>query len=167
MSTQAAISIDEYLRTSFEGLDREYVDGEIVERALPDYPHSKTQWRLSGLIWDLSKKLPFHGSMDVRSRVSETRIRIPDVSIYAEQEPDERVPSRPPLVAIEILSREDRYSDVMQKLEEYENWGVRHIWIVDPERRTLRIDASGTLREVPALTIPEYDVQLTGAEIFG
>ena len=41
MSTKSAVGIEEYLRTSFEGLDREYVDGEIVERPLPDQLHSK------------------------------------------------------------------------------------------------------------------------------
>ena len=104
MSTKSAISIEEYFRTSFEGLDREYVDGEIVERTLPDNLHSRTQWRLSGLIWDLSKTLPFHGRTELRSRVRATRVRIPDVSIYAGAEPTERAPTKPPLVAIEILS---------------------------------------------------------------
>jgi hypothetical protein len=31
MSAESAISIEEYLRTRFEGLHREYVAGEIVE----------------------------------------------------------------------------------------------------------------------------------------
>jgi len=167
MSTKSAVSIEDYLRTSFEGLDREYVDGEIVERTLPDELHSKTQWRLSGLIWDLSKTLPFHGRTELRSRVRATRVRIPDVSIYAGSEPTEKVPSKPPLVAIEILSPDDRHSQVMQKLEEYSTWGVRHIWLVDPERRRLHVYADGTLSEVTALTIPEFAVQLTAAQIFG
>jgi Uma2 family endonuclease len=167
MSTKSAVSIEEYLRTSFEGLDREYVDGEIVERTLPDQLHSRTQFRLAGLIWDLAKTYPFHGRPELRSRVGVTRIRIPDISIYAGEEPIERVPSAPPLVAIEILSPDDRYSAVMQKLEEYKAWGVRHIWLVDPASRKLQVYADGTLSEVSVLTIHEYDVQLTGAEIFG
>jgi Uma2 family endonuclease len=70
-------------------------------------------------------------------------------------------------VAIEILSRDDRHSEVMQKFIEYSAWGVPHIWLVDPERRTLHVYSDGTLGAVPALTIPEFDVQLTGADIFG
>jgi len=167
MSTKSAVSIEEYLRTSFEGLDREYVDGEIVERTLPDYLHSKTQCRLSGLIWDLSKTRPFYGTTELRSRVTRTRVRIPDVSIYAGVEPTERFPSQPPLVAIEILSPDDRHSEVMQKLKEYSDWGVPHIWLVDPERRSLHVYANGALSEASALTIPEFEVQLTGVEIFG
>src|SRR5882724_2422932 len=167
MSTKSAVSIEDYLRTSFEGLDREYVDGEIVERTLPDNLHSETQWRLSGLIWDLSKKLPFHGRTELRSRVAATRVRIPDVSIYAGRNPTDRYPSEPPLVAIEILSQDDRPPKVMQKLKEYSDWGVPHIWLVDPESRTLHVYTEGTLSTVSALAIAEFDVQLTGAEIFG
>ena len=163
----AAISLEEYLRTSFEGRDREYVDGEIVERGLSDEPHSRIQWRLSGLFWDLSKTLPFFGRTELRSRVAATRVRIPDVSIYTGQKPTERVPTRPPLVAIEILSPDDRYSELVQKFEEYNTWGVRHIWLVDPESCKLHVYTDGKLSEVPALTIPEFAVQLAGAEIFG
>src|SRR5262245_27723660 len=167
MSSKSAVSIEDYLRTSFEGLDREYVDGEIVERTLPNFLHSKTQWRLSGLIWELSKTLPFHGCTELRSRVRATRVRIPDVSIYAGAEPTESVPAQPPLVAIEILSSDDRCSELMRKFEEYSAWGVRHIWLVDPESRKLHIFTDGTLSEVSALPIPDFAVQLTAAQIFG
>jgi Uma2 family endonuclease len=93
-------------------------------------------------------------------------VRIPDVSIYAGPEPAESVPTQPALVVIEVVS-DDRHSNLMQKLREYSEWGVRNIWLVDPERRTLHVYANGSLTEVTALTISEYDVQLTGAEIFG
>jgi Uma2 family endonuclease len=42
------------------------------------------------------------------------------------------VPDTPPLVAIEILSPDDRLIEVRQKLEEYQAWGVPHIWLIDP-----------------------------------
>jgi Uma2 family endonuclease len=167
MSTKAAVSIEEYLRTSFEDLDREYVDGEIVERSLPDELHSKTQWRLSGLIWDLSKTRPFHGRPELRSRVRATRVRIPNFAIFAGAEPNETVPTKPPMVAIEILSPDDRHLEIMQKFEEYQEWGVRHVWLIDPRRRKLQVYDSGTLSEVSALEIPEYDVRFTPTDIFG
>jgi Uma2 family endonuclease len=166
MSTKTAISIEEYLRTSFEDLDREFVDGEVVERSLPDRLHSRTQFRLAGLLFKAGEAHPLYGQTEMRSRVAATRVRIPDVSVYAGEEPTERVPTQPPLVAIEILSPDDRHLAVMQKLEEYRAWGVRHIWLVDPERRRLQVYGSGSLSEVPALEIPEYDVRLTAADIF-
>src|SRR5262245_1960939 len=104
---------------------------------------------------------------ELRSRVRATRVRIPDVSIYAGAEPTESVPAQPPLVAIEILLPADRHSELMRKFEEYSAWGVRHIWLVDPESRKLHIFTDGTLSEVSALPIPEFAVQLTAAQIFG
>ena len=77
------------------------------------------------------------------------------------------VPTEPPLVAIEILLPDDWLLEVMQKFEEYQAWGVRHVWLVDPHRRKLQVYDSGTLSEVAALEIEEYHVRITSADIFG
>jgi Uma2 family endonuclease len=46
------VSVEEYLHTSFPDLDREYEDGELVERSLPDYLHGKVQALLVGIfLW--------------------------------------------------------------------------------------------------------------------
>ena len=167
MSTKSAVSLEEYLRTSFEGLDREYVDGEIVERTLPNKLHSKIQFRLIGLIWVLAQTRPLHGQTELRSQVGATRVQLPYISVYAGEEPEGQVPSQPPLVAIEILSPDDRYADLMQKFEEYKIWRVPYIWLVDPERRKLHAYTDGSLNEITTLEIPEYNVRITAAEIFG
>ena len=157
--------LEEYLHTSFE-LDCEYVDGAIVERGSPDVSHSKAQGHVAGIFWDLAKTKLFHGYVSLRSRVRPSRVRIPDVSIYAGTEPTEDIPSTPPLVAVEILS-DDYHSNLMQKLEEYGAWGVRYIWLVNPRGRKLHTYADRSLTEVATLEIPEYDVRITPAEIFG
>jgi hypothetical protein len=36
MGAKTAISLEQYLHTTFPDVDREYRDGEIVERSLPD-----------------------------------------------------------------------------------------------------------------------------------
>jgi len=79
----SAISLEQYLRTGFESRDREFVNGVVVEMGLSDEPHSRIQWRLSGLIWDIRKELPFSGCISPRLRVRPTRIRIPDVCVFA------------------------------------------------------------------------------------
>jgi Uma2 family endonuclease len=43
--TKTLMTAEEYLRTSFEGVDREYVDREIVERPMPTYDHGEIQAR--------------------------------------------------------------------------------------------------------------------------
>jgi Uma2 family endonuclease len=57
---------------------------------------------------------------------------IPDVSVFWPTGPSVLFPDKPPFIAIEILSQEDRMLAVREKLREYHVWGVRHIWLVDP-----------------------------------
>ena len=49
---------------------------------------------------------------------------------------------------IEILSRRDEMSDLLEKLDEYAAFGVPHIWVLDPRRRKAFTYANGCLREV-------------------
>jgi Uma2 family endonuclease len=165
MGAKSAVSIDEYLRTSFEDLDREYVDGEIVERSLPTYLHSKTQTRLAAIFCNLGDRYPLFACVELRSRPGATRVRIPDVSVYAGEEPSDPVPAVPPLIAIEILSPDDRNKNVAVKLEEYRVWGVRHVWLVDPEARKLSVYGEGVLQEVALFEVPEFGLRVSPAEI--
>jgi Uma2 family endonuclease len=161
------MQLKEYLHTSFENPDPEYVDGEIIERGLGDLPHSATMSHLAGIFGNLSRTRPFFGYLSLRLRVGATRIRVPDVVIYAGTDATEDVPTVPPLVTIEVLSPDDRYLNLMEKFDDYSNFGVRYIWLADPERRTLHAYTAGSLKLVAALEIPEYDARITPAEIFG
>src|SRR5215475_8210910 len=46
MSTKVLMGVDEYLRTSFEGPDCEYLDGEVVERNMGEMAHADVQYTL-------------------------------------------------------------------------------------------------------------------------
>ena len=162
----SSLSIEKYLHTSYENPDPEYKDGKLVKRSFADNPHSSAMGRGSNIFWDVRESRPFHGRISMRCRVSATRIRVPDVCVYADEEPTEPVPSHPPLVAVEIIS-DDRYCETMEKLNDYDRWGVRFMWLVAPPIQKLYIYRSGTLSEVPAFEIPEYDVRITAADVFG
>src|SRR5260370_22082432 len=162
----SSLSIEEYLHTSYENPDPEYKDGEFVERTFADNAHSTAMIRVSGNFWDHHKSRPFHGRISMRCRVGATRVRVPDVCVYAGEEPAEPVPSNPPLVIVEIISG-DRYSETIEKLDDYDRWGVRFMWLVVPPLQKLYTYAGGTLSEVPALEIPEYNVRFTSVDIFG
>jgi Uma2 family endonuclease len=72
----------------------------------------------------------------------------------------------PPAIVIEILSKDDRHTDLMQKLEEYRTWGVPNIWIVDPATRRFSVYTELGLQNVSSFNLAEYPFQLTQPELF-
>src|SRR5947208_1691570 len=124
MASRLQVAPAEYLSMSFADLDREYVRGEIVERSMPDFLHGEMQAALNVRFWPLRQSHGLFVCSGTRMRLAPDLYRIPDVAVFADSEPNERVPGSPPLVAIEIISPDDRYSDVLEKLAEYQRWGV-------------------------------------------
>ncbi len=57
MSTKVLMDVEEYLRTSFEGSDCDYLDGEVVERNMGELPHADVQGNLLSLLRQLRSKL--------------------------------------------------------------------------------------------------------------
>ena len=164
MAASTQISLEEYLRTSFEGLDWEYLDGEIIERGVPNLGHSNAQACLAAWFVRLQEKQPLRWLPELRVRVGERRYRVVDIAVFSSH-PAEEVPSSPPLIAIEILSPDDRFAEVVAKLEEYRAWGVAHVWLVDPLSRKIYVYSAG-LSEVEAFRLPEYGVEISAPEIF-
>jgi Uma2 family endonuclease len=78
-----------------------------------------------------------------------------------------------PDLAVEVISPKDSYSKVNEKIETYLSDGVRLLWIVDPQRKTIAIyegsDTPKTLREGDTLSgghvLPEFTLSVN--EVFG
>ncbi len=166
MATKAVIPVEEYLRTSFEGPDREFVNGEVVERNVGEKPHSAVQARLIELFYELRRKYPLYSLPELRLKLSPRRYRVPDLAVFAGEQPAEDVPSSPPLIVVEVVSRDDRYTEVIRKLAEYHEWGVPHVWLVDPWMRKLYVYMGSALSEVAAFEIPEYNARIRGEDVF-
>ena len=115
MGAKTGLSVGEYLHTSFPDLDREYRDGELVERRLPDYLHGKTQLLLAAFFAALRKRLSIFPCTETRMKIRSRRYVIPDLAVFWPKEPI-GVPETPPLVAIEILSLDDRLAEVRDRL---------------------------------------------------
>ena len=46
MDARVLMTMEEYLHTSFDGADRDYVDGEVIERNMGELPHAQLQGEL-------------------------------------------------------------------------------------------------------------------------
>jgi Uma2 family endonuclease len=167
MATKIQVPVEDYLATSFDGGDREYLDGQIVERNVGDNSHSKVQGRLAGFFHEISKKNSLHLRPELRVRIGSTRYRVVDFAIFKGPEPTERFPSSPPHIVIEIVSRDDRFTEIVEKLDEYHRWGAPHIWLVDPHSHKLSVYGPAGLSEVSAFELPEFDLRLTFADLMG
>ncbi len=165
MPAQAALSEAEYLRTSFPGVDREYRDGEVVERSVPNKSHGKTVYAISGLFFSLRPLRRVFGLTETRVRIRAGRYLVPDFAVYRE-EPAGEVPETPPLIVAEVLSPSDSLHDVRRKLAEYREWGVPHVWLVEPDARVLQV-YDGVLREVDSYHVPELGLTIRGGDLFG
>ena len=95
--------------------DAEFVHGEIVERGIPDLSHSRIQTLLAVRFENLRQHHGLFGCVELRMRVAPDVYRIPDVAVFAGKLPEQQVPDSPPLVVVEIISKDDRYLDLMQK----------------------------------------------------
>ena len=156
--------VEVYLRTSYPDLDREYRDGDVLERTLPDYLHGKTQMLLLLFFGALRQSLSIFPCSEVRMKLREGLYLIPDVAVFHGLEPSQ-IPDTPPLIVIEILSPDDRLTQVRDKLDAFQKWGVAHVWLVDPHGRHLYSYESG-LQEVDVLNVPELAVKLGPRDAF-
>jgi Uma2 family endonuclease len=98
-------------------------------------------------------------------RLPNGNIRSPDVSFVTQERlPDGKAPvgfgELAPDLAVEILSPEDSKRQVLEKVGEYLEAGVRLVWVIDPEQRRAAVHRS--LTEVRELA---EDGQLEGEDV--
>jgi Uma2 family endonuclease len=139
MVTSIGIPVEEYLRTTYRP-DMEYVDGELVERHVGERKHSRLQTLLVLELGPREREHGFHVFTEQRVRVLGTkhRYRIPDVCVMALPYRSEPVLATPPHLIIEILSPDDETADTLARVADYLRFGVSHIWIADPYKRTVQ-----------------------------
>lgn len=134
MATGALISVDEYLHSSYSP-DREYIDGELQERNLGEFDHATLQHYLQFLFETNAKQWRITVRPELRLQVSDTRFRVPDVMVLRQNQPWDQVIREAPLLCIEVLSPEDRFGRVEEKVVDYLRMGVPTVWVIDPVER--------------------------------
>ncbi len=140
-------TVREYLRTSWSP-DRELVDGRIEERNLGEKEHSILQGYLTFIFMLKRKEWRVEVFPELRTQTQARRFRVPDVLVTRADDRFERYITRPPLIAIEILSPEDTLTAMQAKAAEYREFGVENIWIIDPDPRIAYRYSENALEEV-------------------
>jgi Uma2 family endonuclease len=76
------------------------------------------------------------------------------------------IPSTPPDIVMEIVSPDERYPRLLEKLDKYSRWGVPHIWVVEPQMQRLQVYTAGNLTSVLQFDLPEREFALTARDLF-
>ena len=126
------VPVDEYLATSYEP-PCEYVDGQLIQKALPTWQHGILQAWIASPILNLFPR--FVVGSEVRAHLRPTEFRLPDILVDLPENVNSSYAERAAYLGIEILSPEDRLGAMFEKCERYHDWGVPHCWIIDPRKR--------------------------------
>lgn len=159
MATMTSLTLEAFLRLPETEPASEHADGEVTRKTTPIFDHGVVQRLLRFVLTLYLRACPGgDAGSEIRCIFGSPgcpRAYAPDY-IYVRAG---RVAHGPrayrdaPDLAVEILSPDDRTSQVMTKIRVYLENGVRLVWLIDPDRRTATV-----------FTTPEHGRSLTESD---
>ena len=152
MGTCMVMTGEDLLRMP-DGEHCELVRGEIVRRGVPGGRHGECVARLGGILDALAENTDT-GLVAVSSGFYVARdpdtVRGPDVLFISKERLDpgtevEGFFEVAPDLAVEIISPGDTHAEVMAKVGEYLDAGVRLVWVVDPAWHRISVYPGGEI----------------------
>jgi Uma2 family endonuclease len=145
----------------------ELVEGRIVPLVPTGFLHGALEAFLASrlLVWSEAsgRGRVFTGEVGIYIRRNPDTVRAADILYISNERLAKRGPSGyldvAPELVVEVLSPDDRWSEVTGKLDDYFSAGVDAVWVVDPRRRQLfvyrSLSAIQPFREDQILTDPD------------
>jgi len=163
----AELTLDEYLHSSFSP-DCDFVDGRSEERNVGILSHSLAV--MGFIAYMHNKRAEWNAEVlpSLRLQVSPTRVRTADLCLLSLDAPREQIPTHPPILVIEVLDEEDRLCATFEKLNDYLRFGVKCVWLVDPETRNAwrAVDGGLYLVDDDELFVPATPIRIPLREVF-
>ena len=158
---------EEYLRTSYRP-DCDYVEGRVEERNLGEYEHSRVQHMLDRIFGNHEREWGVITAPECRLQVGPSRYRVPDVMVLRREQKVKRIVREAPLICVEVLSPEDTWAKIRERLDEYLAMGVEHVWCFEPESREVRRYTVSGFNKVTAaeLVVEGTAIRVGIAEVF-
>ncbi len=138
------LTYQDYLRIPEDGKRHEIIDGEHYVTPAPSFGHQRAVVQLIYLLQDFLVRNPLGLLLPAPFDVvlSKHDVVQPDLLFVSNERAgvlNEKNARGAPDLAIEILSLSTRRVDQGVKRQRYERLGVEEYWIVDSQRRTVRI----------------------------
>lgn len=147
MTATTKLTLAEFLRLPETKPASEYEDGEVCRKTMPTAWHGLIQ-RLLSFVFTvyLRENLIGEAGPEIRCIFGPTggeRAYVPDYVFIVGAPPGFSPTDGPytgaPDLAVEILSPSDRMTRVRRKLRFYLENGVRLVWLIDPDDRTVTV----------------------------
>ena len=160
------VSLERYLHTRYRP-DRDFVRGRIERRNLGEYDHNLVQKAVLMRFSLLDKQRGTRTIQEQRTRMSRLTSTASRISAWCrEARPVEQIFTEPQLIAIEVLSPEDRKTRMQERLDDYRNFGIPNIWVIDPRRKIGWNCSSGEWIETERFAVDGWDITLSLPEFF-
>jgi Uma2 family endonuclease len=175
------LTLDEFLQLPETKPASEYIDGQIIQKPMPQGKHSIVQGELVPAINIVVKQKKIARAFPELRCTFGGRSIIPDIAVfvwnripYDENGEVSNTFAISPDWTIEILSPDQSQTKVTKNILHYLNYGTQMGWLIDPSERTIFVyrpkqqievfDESDMLILVPSFA---SDLQLTVGELFG
>ena len=149
--TTRAVTADELFRMSSDGVRRELIRGEVRELPPAGEEHGWVTEKLNAIVGHhiLAGKLGRFVAAEtgfILERNPDT-VRAPDFAFTRAEglvgPANKKYATIPPDLVIETVSPNDRPGEIAEKVAAWLRWGVRLVWVVDPEARTVTVHRAG------------------------
>ncbi len=160
------LPLSEYLNTSYRP-DCDYVDGVILERNVGEFDHSRMLALLCAFLGAREQQWGIYVLISCRTRVSATRVRVPDILVISGALPEGQIVTEPPFLFVEILSSSDRPTEMQDRIDDYLAFGVRYVWVINPQTRHAYIHTATGIQDVRdgVLTTKNPDIRVVLSEL--
>ena len=159
MATLTRVPLSEYLGTTYRP-DRDWICGALKERNMGEQPHAAVQGFLGYIFRLNAARWKIRAFPEQRVQTSRDHYRIADLCIVRRGIGEEPIVRTPPLLCVEILSRDDSMAEIQERVDDYLQMGVQVVWVIDPhQRRAFFSKEEGT-------TLPAFELLIVdGTEI--
>jgi Uma2 family endonuclease len=164
MST--AVSLSEYLNTRYRP-DCDHLDGQVVERNVAEWDHSRLRGLLGAYLCNREKQWGIYVVLGQRMKVTAGRFRVSDITVIAGDPPVGPIITSPPFLSVEILSPSDRLAEMQDRIDDYLSFGVRYVWVINPQTRHAYIHTAAGIQDVRdgVLTTENPDIRVVLSEL--
>lgn len=130
---QRPLTVDDLERMPDDGNRYELVDGRLDVSPAPVSLHSLIETRLTIHLGNLApEEFTVLVGPGVNFDAERSHHRIPDLAVIREDVLERPYLTRPPLLAIEVVSPESVFRDHHTKRREYARFGIQSYWLISP-----------------------------------